>query len=63
MMKKYRLKKWVVYLLRAILLLSFLVMISEGENLTELIISHLIAGAVFFTSSIILINDIEKEER
>lgn len=52
--KRFKLGKWVVYLLRTIAILSFLVMMSEYQDTKIFIISHLVAMILFIVSVIIL---------
>lgn len=53
-MKKYRLRKWVEYLLIAIAIISFIIMGSDCEDFTTFIIVHLIAVSTFTLSLSIL---------
>ena len=60
-MKKRRLKKWVRITLVIISVIAILVGISECENMTLFIISHIIAIVLFLVCSLILIKDMNKE--
>jgi len=54
-MKKFRLRKWVEYLLVVVAFLSLCVMGSECDDMMIFIVSHLIATLIFVVSSSILI--------
>ena len=55
-MKKFRLRKWVEYLLVVVAFLSFCIMGSECDDMMIFVISHIIATIIFVTSSSILIS-------
>lgn len=60
MKRKRRLKKWVIYVLRTIFVISFIVGASDSENFKFFVISHLVAGATMLLSGIILIRNMEE---
>lgn len=55
MKKKYKLKKWVVWLLTLVNLLSLMVMGGESQSMKVFIISKLIAAAIFGLTTLILV--------
>lgn len=55
MKKKYRLKRWVVWLLTLVNLLSLVVMGGESQSMKVFIISKLIAAAIFGLTTLILV--------
>lgn len=54
-MKKQVLRKWVEYLLGAIMFMAFCIMGSECEDLMLFITSHLIAAGVFVLCGMVII--------
>ena len=59
-MKKRMLKKWVVYLLRTIFVLSLLVGASECEDMKLFLISHIVAVATMTLSGYALLKNMER---
>lgn len=59
-MKQRKLKKWVVYTLRFIFIISLLVGISDCGNFKFFVISHIIALVILLFSGIVLIKDMNK---
>lgn len=59
-MKQRKLKKWVVYTLRFIFIISLLVGISDCGNFKLFVISHIVALATLLFSGIVLIKDMNK---
>lgn len=53
-MKKYKLRKWVEWLLGIIAFLSFIIMGSDCEDLNVFIISHFIATGIFILTTSVL---------
>ena len=60
-MKKRKLKKWVVWLLRILFILAFIVAASDGGTMEQFVISHIIAGIVLIGFGYILIKNMEVE--
>lgn len=60
-MKKRKLKNWVVWLLRILFILAFIVAASDGGTMEQFVISHIIAGIVLIGSGYILIKNMEVE--
>lgn len=61
MKKKRKLKKWVVWLLRILFILAFIVAASDGGTMEQFVISHIIAGIILMSSGYILIKNMEVE--
>lgn len=62
MKPRRRLRKWVVYTLRVIFVLSFIVGGSDCEDMKIFVISHLVATATLCLSGYVLIKNMNMEE-
>lgn len=60
-MKRLVFKKWVMVVLGIIEFIAFIFICSDCEDLTLYMVSHLIAGIVFATTSMLLIKYGRKE--
>ena len=52
--KKYRLRKWVEFILYAIMIISGLILVCDATSIKTLIIKGIICLPIFFTSSYLL---------